>query len=104
MAEQETAWVVLGSSGQYSDWSQWIVEVHDSEEAAKDRAVAMGQAYRLLLDERPKETYTDDGNACPEYVAWCSKVRDLDSFADEYDEPNYTAREAPFIRKESSNG
>ena len=90
-----TAWVVLGSSGQWSDWSQWAVAVFSDEQGAKDFVGSMTAAIRAVIAEEPDAAYDDDGEHTPEYTAWLDRLAAIDGAADQYDQPHYTAVEVP---------
>lgn len=101
---EQTAWVVLGSSGQWSDWSQWPVEVHLDEQAAKDAVVSREAAIREVMAVEPSDAYTDDDEHTPEYKAWLERLRTVDPQADQYDQPHYTAREVPLVAPTTAAG
>lgn len=93
-----TAWVVLGSSGQWSDWLQWPVAILMDEQAAKDEVGRLSAAARELWSERPSLSEDDDWDEYePRLAKWAERLAALDPTADEYDQPAYTAREVPFI-------
>lgn len=96
---EQTAWVVLGSSGQWSDWSQWPVAVILDEVAAKDEVARLSAASRQLWSERPEPHYDENDmptEGCDVALeAWAQRVSALDPGADEYDQPNYTACAVP---------
>jgi hypothetical protein len=94
-----SAWVVLGSSGQWSDWSQWVVCVCADEQTAKDRVGALSSAIRTHYAKRPPALDPEDlrpARRTEESEAWSAALEAIDSEATEYEEPTYRATEAPF--------
>jgi len=98
----EKVWVVLGSSGQWSDWTQWAVCACDTEQGAKDRVGELTHEIRSWLAKKPEP---DDGEEWEEFydrseserAAWVEALKDIDPLADEHDEPRYTAVEVDFL-------
>lgn len=102
-AANRTAWVILGSSGQWSDWSQWPVAVVLDEQAAKDEVGRLSAAARELWAERPSLGDEDDWDEYePLLQAWAARVTALDPLADEYGQPAYTAREVPLFSADAA--
>lgn len=97
-----TAWVVLGSSGQWSDWSQWAICVCDTEQRAKDRVGELSAAVRVHYAGKPELEFGEDDRFTKRYerkaARWAKDMRAIDPDADEYDQPNYRATEVPFLR------
>lgn len=96
---EKTAWVVLGSSGQWSDWSQWPVAAFTDEQAAKDYVGNISARVREHFAKKPEMTDVsyDSGKWDRAMKRWRAKGNRIDPMADEYDQPNYTAQEVPFF-------
>lgn len=94
-----TAWIVLGSSGQWSDWSQWPVAVYVDEQAAKDYVGSITAAIRQVMSEEPEAAYDENDERTPVYEAWLARLAAINGQADQYDQPHYTAREVPLFLK-----
>lgn len=92
-----TAWVVLGSSGQWSDWNQWAVAVYANEQAAKDYVGSITEAVRLAMADMPEIDFDNYEESKGPHEAWAERLRAIDPEADEYDQPHYTAVEVPFF-------
>lgn len=64
--KQETVYVVRGSTGEYSDRSEWLVRAFINEDAAKDYAERCGQHARAFAErERIAGTYIDSDGQNP---------------------------------------
>lgn len=95
MPTEQTAWVVLGSSGQWSDWSQWPVAVYLDEAEAKGFVERQEAAIREVLAQEPSDPYDANDDYTPAYSAWLDRLRAVDGNADQYEQPHYTARAVP---------
>lgn len=98
-------WVVLGASGQYSDWRQWSVCVCDTEQRAKDQVGKLTSAMRAHWAAKPT---WDEAEAAEDWdvwyercgaqlEAWEAAIGAIDPGADEHDETNYRCEEVPFV-------
>jgi hypothetical protein len=94
-----TVWVVLGSSGQWSDWTQWVVAVYADEQDAKDHVGSVTERVRLALADMPEIDFDNYEETKGPHEAWVERLKEIDPRADEYDQPHYTACEVPFIAK-----
>lgn len=60
-------YLVMGERGSYDDWISWVVEAHDNESTAEERAQELNK-----VTERPSGEYQDD--AYREYTALLAEV------------------------------
>lgn len=104
VCEPATAWVVLGSSGQWSDWSQWAVCVCLDEQTAKDRVGELSSATRIHWAAKPgpgdDETFDDWWDRPKreaQMAAWEAGCAAIDERADTSDQSNYRACEVPLV-------
>jgi hypothetical protein len=55
----DTIYVVTGSSGEYSDWTKWLVAAYEDEQAARHHAERADAAVHLKLEKTRSMSYTE---------------------------------------------
>lgn len=53
----KTIYVVLGSSGEYSDRMEWLIKAYNSEEAAQEHVTAADTRFREWEATKPEHLY-----------------------------------------------
>lgn len=84
-------YVVVGDSGEYSDWSQWIVCAYENEALAREHAQLAEAEYRIAKTKTDQEE--DPNYTRQEHIFREHRRYDSDRMADPSTPVNYTVHE-----------